>query len=133
MHESFAPYSPTILAMATTGGLLLLQLVVADVAGIRAGHTPGTPIAADHRDFLFRAARAHANTNESVAAFVLLALFGILSAASPAWINALAWTYAGARFSHMICYYAGFQVPRSVSFGIAMTALVGMLLAGLLS
>ncbi|MFN2427058.1 MAG: MAPEG family protein [Candidatus Binatia bacterium] len=133
MHEQFVPYYLTILAMGATGALLLVQLVVVDVAGMRAGHSPGAPIPTDHGSFLFRAGRAHANTNESVAAFVLLALFGMFTGASPGWLNGLAITYAAARLSHMVCYYAGVQILRSVSFGAALVALVGMLLTGLLS
>lgn len=132
MHDLILPYSPTVLALGLTGGLILLQLVVLDVAGIRGGHVPGSPIAADHGNFLFRAGRALANTNESVAAFILLALFNILVAASPFWVNLLAGVYLAARIGHTACYYAGFATLRSVSFGISLTALVGMLATGLL-
>lgn len=76
-------YDPTVVAMAFMGFLLLLQLIVADLAGIKAGHKPGYPIPADSRIFLFRAARAHANTNESISIFVLFAIVGMLLDASP--------------------------------------------------
>ncbi|HYC00884.1 MAG TPA: MAPEG family protein [Candidatus Limnocylindrales bacterium] len=130
MHDWIAPYAATVWAMGMTGALILLQLVVLDVAGIRTGHVPGSTVTADHGNFLFRATRAHANINESIAAFILLALFGVLSGASPWWMNTLAWVYLVARVAHMLCYYAGAQIPRSISFGISMTALVGMLIVG---
>lgn len=133
MQDWLVPYSTTVSAMAAVGALSFVQLIVADVAGIRAGHTPGSPVVADHGNFLFRATRAHANTNESLGIFVLLALAAILSGSSPAWTGGLAWTWAGARVGHMACYYAGIGLLRSVFFGIGMFALAGMLLAWLLT
>jgi uncharacterized MAPEG superfamily protein len=131
MQDSLVPYAPTVHALGAVGALLLAQIVVADVAGIRAHHPPGMPVEADPKNFLFRAVRAHANTNESIAAFVLLALFGIFVGASASALNALAWVYAIGRAGHMAFYYAGIGLARSVSFGIAMLALVGMLVVGL--
>jgi uncharacterized MAPEG superfamily protein len=130
MQEWLVPYVPTIWALGMSGALLLTQLVVADVTGIRARHQPGTPVEADHSSFLFRATRAHANTNESIAAFVLLALFGMLSVAAPGWLNALAWIYVAARLAHMVFYYAGAQLARSVAFAAGLAALFGMLIVG---
>ena len=130
MQEWLVPYMSTVWALGVSGALLLIQLLVVDLAGIKARHRPGTPVEADHGDFLFRATRAHANTNESIAAFVLLVLFGVLSAASPIWLNALSWVYVVARVAHMVCYYAGFQLPRSVAFGVGLVALFGMLIVG---
>lgn len=132
MSELPSVYGPAVLALGAAGGLLLLQLVVADVAGIRAGHVPGAPVATDHASFLFRAVRAHANTNESVAAFVLLLLFAMLSSASPAWVNGLAWAWVGARAAHTAFYWADVRVMRSVAFGVSLTALVALLAVGLL-
>jgi len=130
MQDWLPPYGPAIAALGVTAGLLLLQILVADVASIRARHVPGTPVEADHAHFLFRAVRAHANTNESIAAFTLLVLSGVLAGASPRWINLLAWVYVGARVAHMLFYYAGVQIARSLSFALAMAALVGMLVVG---
>ena len=59
-------YQYTIYAMGAMSLLLLLQLLVADVVGIRSKHTPGAAVAADHDDLLFRASRTVANTNESI-------------------------------------------------------------------
>jgi len=120
----------TVLAMGAIAGLLLVQILVVDVTAIRARHKPGAPVEPDHRNFLFRAVRAHANTNESLAAFILLALFGIFSSAAPAWINALSWVYVAARLAHMLCYYADLRLARSISFGIGLAALVGLLVTG---
>lgn len=119
-------YAPTVWAMGAAGALLLVQLIIADVTAIRERHRPGTPIPVDFNRFLFRAARAHANTNESLAAFGLLAVTGILSAASPVWLNALAWAYVICRLAHMAAYYANRGTPRSTAFGISLLALLGM-------
>lgn len=131
MQDWIAPYSPTIWALFATAVLLLVQIVVVDVAGIRARHAPGTPIVADPGSFLFRAARAHANTNESVAVFILLALFGVLAMVSPTPLNVLSWVYVAARAAHMTFYYAGIAPLRSASFAIGLVALLGMLVLGL--
>lgn len=125
-------YGPAILALGAAGGLSLLQLVVADVAGIRAGHVPGAPVAADHGNFLFRAARAHANTNETLGAFVALALFAMLSEASPPWVNGLAWTWVASRVAHSAFYWADLRPLRSAAFGVSLLTLVAMLVVGLL-
>ena len=130
MQDWLLPYASTIWAMGIMGGLLLVQLVVLDVAGIKAGHVPGAVASGDHGDFFFRATRAHANTNESIAAFILLALFGVLNGAVPGWLNPLAAIYVAARVAHMACYYAGLKTLRSLAFVVAILALLGMLVVG---
>ena len=61
-------YSITIITLGLAGLLLVIQLVIADLTAIRRGHRAGHPITANSADFLFRAARAHLNTNASIAA-----------------------------------------------------------------
>ncbi len=130
MQEWLNPYTSTVLALGATAALFVIQLLVADAAGIVGGHKPGMPVQADHGSFLFRATRALANTNESVALFVLAVLFGILSAADPGYLNGLAWLYVAGRAGHMLCYYAGVQLARSACFGLSLLGLVGMLITG---
>jgi uncharacterized MAPEG superfamily protein len=131
MQDWLLRYASTIWAMGAMGGLLLVQLIVVDVAGIGAGHKPGMPVEGGPERFFFRAARAHANTNESIAAFILLAVFGIFAGASAWWLNTCALLYVAARLAHMVFYYAGIQVMRSLSFVVAFLALIGMLVAGM--
>lgn len=131
MQDWLLPYSSTIGSLGAAGALLLIQLVVLDVAGIRAKHRPGAPVTADPADFLFRATRAHANTIESIAAFILFALYGLLSGASPQWLAAAAWTWVLARGAHMVFYYANIPIARSVSFGVSVLALLAMLGCGI--
>ena len=130
MQHWLTPYVLTIWAMGAMGGLLLVQLLVLDLAGLKARHRPGTPVEPDHGNFLFRATRAHANTNESIAGFILLGFFGVLSGAPAGWLNTLSWIYVLARITHMLCYYAGVHLLRSLSFGVGLAALFGMLIAG---
>ena len=130
MLDWILPYRATVAALGTMGGLLLLQIVVLDLAGIKAGHVPGAAVTGGHDDFFFRASRAHANTNESLAAFILLALFGILHTVSPGWLNLCAVAFVAARIAHMLCYYADLKLARSASFVVAFLALVGMLVVG---
>jgi len=119
-------YNPTIVAMLAMGFLLLLQLLVADIAAIKAGHKPGHPIAPDGDTFIFRAARAHANTNESISVFMLFALAGMLAGSNPELLNPLSWAYVVCRVAHMVAYYAGLKLPRSIAFGISLVFLMGM-------
>lgn len=130
MQEWLVPYGATIWCLGVMGGLVLVQLVVFDVAGMRAGHVPGAAVTGGHDDFFFRASRAFANTNETLAAFALLALFGILHNAAPGWLNGAAVVFVVARIAHMLCYYADRRVLRSTAFVVAILALVAMLVLG---
>jgi uncharacterized MAPEG superfamily protein len=130
MQEWLVPYGATIWCLGIMGGLLLAQLIVLDVAGMRAHHVPGAAVAADHDVFLFRASRAHANTNETLAAFALLAMFGILHNASPGWLNLAAVVFVSARIGHMLSYYADQRKLRSIAFVVAFLALAAMLVLG---
>jgi uncharacterized MAPEG superfamily protein len=123
-------YNATLGALLAVSGLVLLQLIVADLAAIRAGHKAGTPIPADFSRFYFRAARAHANTNESIAAFLALALAGLFLSATAAWLNALCWAYVGCRIAHMLAYYFNQKLARSTAFGLSLVVLLGLLIVG---
>lgn len=124
--DAIEAYYPTLWAMGAAGALLLVQLIIADFAGIKAGHKPGTPVAADSGSFLFRATRAHANTNESISAFGLLAVTGILSSAAPQWLYALCWSYVLCRVAYTLFYYANKAMLRSTAFGLSLVALLGV-------
>ncbi|MCR9094708.1 MAG: MAPEG family protein [bacterium] len=131
LSAAFDAYRTTIVCLGLAGGLLVLQLLVVDVAGLRRRHPPGLPIEPDPTDFLFRATRAHANTNESIAAFTLLAIFSVAVGADAAWTNGLATTWVLGRVAHMACYYAGWGPARSASFGLSLIALLGLFVNGM--
>lgn len=119
-------YRTAIAALAVAGLLLVIQLIVADLTAIKSRHKAGYPIPADSSRFIFRSARAHANTNESIAAFGLLTIAAILLSASPGWTNTLAAAWLASRLAHMGFYYANMKVPRSTSFGMSLLILLGM-------
>ena len=108
---------------------MLIQTLVSDVLGIKSGHRAGAPIEYNPDSAYFRAARALANTNEGVAVFVLLALYGIFSEANPVWVNYLSVVYMLGRLGHMFAYYADLPRTRSSFFGLASLALVGLAIA----
>lgn len=132
MPEMLAAYGPAVTACVVLAGLILVQVLVADLAGIRAQHVPGMPVTEGHGSFLFRAARALANTNETLGLFLLLMGCALLLQASAAWVNTLAWVYVGARGAHMASYYARYGRARGAAFGVGLAAQAGLLLACLL-
>jgi len=127
------PYGSSFAAWLIVGSAYLIQALVADLAAVRAHHTPGMPVASGHDDFLFRATRAHANTNESLTAFVVLSLAAMLLGASPWWANGLAWGFALARVGHMIAYYTNQRLLRGVAFSLGFGCLVGLVIVGLIA
>lgn len=131
MQDWLVPYAPTLWSLGFLATLYLVQIVVIDITSIKAKHTPGTPVEANHDNFQFRAVRTHANLNEGIAGFILLVLFGVFSGAPAAWLNGLAWAYVLARLAFTLCYYGDVRTLRSVMFGGALLALFAMLVAGI--
>lgn len=131
MTEMVTIYGGVLAAWVGVGGLLLMQAIVADVAGVRAKHTPGMPVTTGHDDFLFRAVRAQANTLENAPAFIVLSLAAMLLGANPQWVGVMTWTFVAARVVHMAAYYADIRNARSLAFALSFVALVGMLVIAL--
>nr|WP_246225538.1 MAPEG family protein [Vibrio agarilyticus] len=129
--ELVTQYSTSVLVLGLSGILFFIQLLVADVTGIKQGHTLGISVNAGHESFLFRSSRAFANSNETVGIFVLFMLFAIFSSANQFWVNGLSLMYLVGRIGHMIFYYANFQLMRSVSFVISAIGLAGIFVSGL--
>ena len=127
------PYQVTVLVLGLTGFLFWLQLAMVDVVGIKNKHTPGYLIEQDHNNFLFRAHRVLANSNESAAILILFALFAMLSSADAIWLNRFALIYLVGRIAHMVFYYVNLKVPRSIAFVASFAGLLGMFVVGLLS
>jgi len=124
-------YETTVLVIGLIGLMLLLQLLVADVAAIKSGKTPGFSTEPDHGSILFRAERAFMNTNETVTIFLLFAAFSIVSSANPSWLNTLSVTYGLSRLLHMLFYYFDVKLARSAVFAVSLLALAGMFIVGL--
>ncbi len=130
--ELFDPYKITILVSGLTGLMMLIQILVADVAAIKGQHTPGYPVKPDHNSFLFRAARVHANTNETIAIFILFVLFGVMSASNAFYLNVFSVIYFVSRIAHMFFYYGNFKSARSISFPLSLVGLIGMFITSLM-
>lgn len=126
-------YELTIYSWGALGLLLLVQLLVADILGIKSGHVPGTPPEPSHANALFRASRVVANTNESIAAYLVLVLFCIFSGADATYTAYFSWAYVTGRSVYAICYYFNRPTLRSMSFGITLLVLVGMLVIGVVT
>lgn len=123
-------YESTIMALGAMALLMFLQLVFADVVGLRSKHTPGGAIPVDHKNILFRSARTVANTNESVSIFLLASIFCILSSASPAFTAYASSGFVISRLVYAIFYYTNMQLWRSVAFGISLLCLLALVAIG---
>ncbi|MDZ7784233.1 MAG: MAPEG family protein [Halioglobus sp.] len=131
--EFIEPYRITVLVLGLSGIAFLVQLAIADIAAVKARHTPGFAIEQNHDSFLFRSHRAFANSNESASILILVSLFSIFSSADAAWLNGFAIVYLAGRIAHMTFYYCNLKVLRSSAFAIIFIALLGMFLVGALS
>lgn len=121
--DLMASYANSILALGVFGLVYLLQLVVADLAGIFAHRVPGSPLEGGHDDFLFRAIRTHANTTESVGILLLLALFAMLAGGDPFWTARVLWVFVLLRVLHAAFYYLNFPLVRGGMFLASLLAL----------
>ena len=123
------------LLVAALGGmalLMLIQILVVDVLGIFSKHVPGAPVDADHDSLFFRAVRTVANTNESIAVFILAVLFCVLAEASPLYTAYAAWGFFASRISYAVCYYSNLKLLRSAVFGISLLFLFALLVIGVI-
>jgi uncharacterized MAPEG superfamily protein len=127
MAELLLPYEGLLTASAVLAALVLVQVLVNDIAGMRAKHVPGMPVAGGHGDFHFRAQRAHANTNENLPVHVLLVVLAVFLSASPRWTGLAAWAFALARAGHMMFYYFDLRLARSIAFGAGLAAQFALL------
>ena len=131
MTEFATTYQTVLSAWVTLGGLILVQAIVADVAGVRGKHTPGMPVTMGHDHFLFRAVRAQANTLENLPVFILLSLAAMLLGATTSWAAGFAWLFVVARVAHMCAYYADARKARGIAFALGFFALIGLLVLSL--
>jgi uncharacterized MAPEG superfamily protein len=126
-------YQFTLYAMTAMTLLMFVQVIIADVVGIRSQHTPGASVPADHSDLFFRVTRTVANTNETIAIFILAVAVCLFSGASPTYTAYAAWTFVIARAAYAVLYYGNLKVMRSVVFAISILALACLLIIGLIS
>lgn len=124
MQELFGDYSSVFSAYLATAVLFIVQALWADVSAIRAGHDPGTAVTGGHDDPLFRATRAHANTNENLGFFIIATMAAMAYRVSPDLAGWCAWIFVAGRTIHMAAYYADLRPVRSVGFATGFVALV---------
>ena len=98
-------YPQLVMAIGALALLSIIQLLVADAIGIVSKHTPGTPVEANHDKVLFRASRVVANTNESIAIFILAAAFCVLTSAPVSFVGLCSWAYVGLRLLYACLLY----------------------------
>ena len=133
MVDILTHYHTSIFIVGILAGLFLLQLIIADIALFLQKHQAGHPVEPDHTRFVFRAVRAHANTNESISIYILLLLFAVFSQANADWLAIFSGIYCFARLTHMCFYYCNVHLARSISFALSLAGLLGMLVTGLIS
>lgn len=127
MLEYLTTHQALLSAAAVLAALVLVQVLIADLAGMGARHVPGMPVTGGHGNFHFRAVRAHGNTNENLPVHVLLLVLAVLLSADPRWSGYAAWTFTGARAAHMAFYYADLRLARSIAFGLGLAAQFALL------
>ena len=127
----WAEYASSIFALIAMAALLLLQIVVNDVAGIKRRKVPGTAVEESHHDFLFRSSRTVANTNDVATVFLMLVVGNILLSANPLFVAIAAWSFVAARSAYTLCYYANWRAIRSISFGVCLLALSALIIIAL--
>ena len=128
MHEALLAYHSTAVACFALAWLIMFQVLVADLASIKAKHVPGMPVTDGHASFHFRAVRAIGNTNETLGLFLLLVGLAVALGADPKWTGILAWIYTAARAGHMGFYYARIGWARSTAFSFSLAAQFGLLI-----
>jgi uncharacterized MAPEG superfamily protein len=128
----FEQFQQLALPVGVIALLMHMQVLVLDVLGLRAKHVPGTPVEANHGSPIFRASRTVANTNETIAVFILALMFCVLAQATPFHTVYAAWGFVVSRILYAICYYSNLKLLRSVVFGISLLFLFALLVIGML-
>ncbi len=107
-------------SLAILGLLLicLLPIVLANIVGPFKGRAKlaGGPVAdARHENFLFRLDRTHANSAESIPAFVAPAILAMILGVGPGLLAAFVWAFLVVRVLYSIVYLRGGPLARGGS------------------
>lgn len=98
--------------------LCLLSILLAIYSGSskgRAGALSGPVLPADDDSLLYRIDRAHMNSVEALAPFVVPAVLAMVVGVRPTTLAALVWTYAAIRLVHLAVYLRGGNVAKGGS------------------
>lgn len=116
---------------------LLLQTMVATVAHRKQSqYIPGiVNETLGHDSFVFRSHRTFQNSLENAPLMFSMAVLAILVGLNPVWLAATVWTFAIARFVHMVLYYviATERNPSPRSFFYAIALLSNLVLLGMVA
>ena len=116
---------------------LLLQTMVATVAHRKQSqYIPGiVNETLGHDSFVFRSHRTFQNSLENAPLMFSMAVLAILVGLNPVWLAAAVWTFAIARFIHMVLYYviATERNPSPRSFFYAIALLSNLVLLGMVA
>ena len=115
-----------MLAIGALAALMFIQVLVADIVGLKFGHKPGSDVQADHNNLHFRTVRTVANTNESITVFVLLVMFALGMGASSEYTGYITWGFVTSRLAYAICYYANLPIMRSVCVALSLVMLIAL-------
>jgi uncharacterized MAPEG superfamily protein len=82
----------------------------------RAGALSGPVLPADDDNRLYRIDRAHLNSVEALAPFVVPAVLGMMVGVGPATLAALVWLHLAIRLVHLAIYLRGGRVAKGGSY-----------------
>jgi uncharacterized MAPEG superfamily protein len=109
------PYWLSILGVLV---LCLLSVVLAVYSGAskgRAGALAGPVLPADDDNRLYRIDRAHLNSVEALAPFVVPVVVAILVGVAPALLATLVWLHTATRLAHLVIYLQGGSAAKGGS------------------
>lgn len=98
--------------------LCLLSVLLAIYSGSskgRAGALSGPVLPADDDNLLYRIDRAHMNSVEALAPFVVPAVLAIMVGVTPTMLAVLIWIYAALRLVHLAVYLRGGDAAKGGS------------------
>lgn len=108
-------YTLSIIGMLV---LCLLSIVLAVYSGSskgRAGALSGPVLPADDDNLLYRIDRAHMNSVEALAPFVVPAVLAMMVGVGPITLAVLVWLYAVIRLVHLAVYLRGGKAAKGGS------------------
>jgi uncharacterized MAPEG superfamily protein len=98
--------------------LCLLSVLLAIYSGYskgRAGLLSGPVLPADDENLLYRIDRAHMNSVEALAPFVVPAVLAMMVGVGPTTLAVLVWTHAAIRLIHLMVYLRGGRAAKGGS------------------
>ena len=108
-------YAPSIVGVLA---LCLLSILLAIHSGSskgRAGALSGPVLPADDRNLLYRIDRAHLNSVEALAPFVVPAVLAMLVGVGPTTLAVLVWIHVAIRLIHSAIYLRGGNAAKGGS------------------